>query len=135
RSPATAARRPYPKPFCALSLLPAACRWNDTVHAQILDHLSVVIEAMSCGKSCLEKARGLPATLRGNRFDQVRAVQSRDCLMTECEGLVHKLNDFVLGFHVVRAFAVVDRVRWSLRPNRPPREIVGSADLSQLLAR
>jgi hypothetical protein len=46
----------------ALRLLPAACRWNDTVHTQILDHLSVVIEAMSWGKRCQEQARGRPAT-------------------------------------------------------------------------
>jgi len=32
----------------------AACRWNDAVHTQILDHLTVVIEAMSCGKRCQE---------------------------------------------------------------------------------
>jgi hypothetical protein len=44
------------------ALLPAPCRWNDTVHTQILDHLPVVIEAMSRGKRCQEEARGRPAT-------------------------------------------------------------------------
>ena len=45
-----------------LQLLSAACGWNDTVHAQILDHLSVVIEAMRCGKRCQEQPRGWSAT-------------------------------------------------------------------------
>jgi len=57
------------------SLFPAARRRNDAVHAQILDHLSVVIEAVSCGKRCLEEARGRPATtplLRLGRGKQLR---------------------------------------------------------------
>jgi len=98
--------------------LPAACRWNDTVHTQILDHLPVVIEAMSWGKRCQEEARGRPATARSNRFDEVRAVQGRDRFVTEGEGIFQILNDFGFGFHVVRAFAVVDRVRWFLARNR-----------------
>jgi hypothetical protein len=36
----------------ALPLLPTACRWNDAVHAQILDHLPGVIEGMSCVAIC-----------------------------------------------------------------------------------
>jgi hypothetical protein len=63
---------------------------------------------MSCGKRCQEQARGRPATTRGNRLDEVRAVQGRDRFVAECEGIFQKLNDFGLGFHVVRAFAVVD---------------------------
>ena len=94
-----------------MRLLPATCRWNDTVHAKILDHLPVVIETMSCGKRCLEEAGGLPATPRSNRFDEVRSLQGRDRFVAEREGIFHKLNDLRLRFHVIRAFAVVDRVR------------------------
>ena len=56
------------------NLFSAACWWDDAVHAQILDHLAVVIEAMRRGKCRLEESRGLPATFRGNRFNEVRAV-------------------------------------------------------------
>src|ERR1700757_2883526 len=99
RIPDAAARRCYLKSRSALPLLSATCRRNDTVHAQILDHLSVVIEAMRCGERCLEEAGSLSATPRSKRFDQVRAVQSRDRFVAECEGIFHKLNDFGLGFH------------------------------------
>jgi len=118
-----------------LRLLPAAGRRDDTVHAQILDHLSVVIEAMSWGKRRQEQARGRPATTRSNRFDEVRAGQGRDRFVAECEGIFQILNDFGLGFHVVRAFAVVDRVRWFLARNRRPNEIVGRGDMLHLLAK
>src|SRR5438552_524814 len=121
--------------FSVLRLLPAACRWNDTVHSQILDHLPVVIETMSCGKCCLEEAGGLSATPRSNRFDEVRAVQGRDRFVAECEGIFHKLNHLSLRFHVVRAFAVVDRVRWFLARNRRPNQIVGCSGMFQLLAK
>jgi hypothetical protein len=90
---------------------------------------------MSCGKRCQEEARGRPATTRGNRLDEVRAVQGRDRFVAECEGIFQKLNDLGLGFHVVRAFAVVDRVRWFLARNRRPNEIVGRGDMLQLLAK
>jgi len=43
-------------------LLAAARRWHDPVHTQILDHLPVVIEAMSRGKRCQEEASSRPAT-------------------------------------------------------------------------
>jgi len=46
----------------ALPLLSAACRRHDPVHAQILDHLAVMIEAMSWGKGGQEQPRGLSAT-------------------------------------------------------------------------
>jgi len=88
---------------------------------------------MSCGKGCQEEARGGPATARGNRLDEVRAVQGRHRFVAECEGIFQILNDFGLGFHVVRAFAVVDRVRWFLARNRRPEEIVGCGDVLQLL--
>src|SRR6266850_3382903 len=117
------------------TLLAAACRWHDPVYPEIFDDLSVVIEAMSWGKRCQEEARGRPATTRGNRFDEVRAVQGRYRFVAECEGIFQKLNDFGLGFHVVRAFAVVDGVRWFLACNRRPNEIVGGSDMLQLLAK
>jgi len=73
---------------------------------------------MSWGKRGQEEACSLPATTGSNRFDEVRAGQSRDRFVTECEGIFQILNDFGFGFHVVRAFAVVDRVRWFLARNR-----------------
>ena len=72
-------------------LLPAAGGWHDPVHAQILDHLPIVIEAMRCGKRCKEEPRGRPAATRGNRFDEVRAVQGRHRFVAECEGIFHKI--------------------------------------------
>src|SRR5436309_14798467 len=84
--------------ICALPLLSAARWWNDTVHPQILDYLSVVIEGMSWGKGCKEQACGRPATARSNRLDEVRAVQSRDHFVPEGEGIFQVLNDFGLGF-------------------------------------
>jgi len=90
---------------------------------------------MSWRKRCQEEARGRPATARGNRFDQVRAVQGRDRFVAERKGIFQKLNDFGLGFHVVRAFAVVDRVRWFLARNRRPDQVVGRGDMLQLLAK
>src|SRR5204863_5347661 len=81
-----------------MRLLPATCRWNDTVHAKILDHLPLVIETMSCGKRCLEEAGGLPATPRSNRFDEVRALQGRDRFVAEREGIFHKLMISAFAF-------------------------------------
>ena len=72
---------------------------------------------MSWGKGGQEQARGRPATTRSNRFDEVRAVQGRDRFVAECEGIFQILNDFGFGFHVVRAFAVVDRFREAIRAN------------------
>jgi hypothetical protein len=77
--------------------LSAACWWNDSVHPQILDYLSVVIEAMSWGKGCKEQAGGRPAATRSNGFDKVRAVQGRDRFVPEGEGIFQVLNDFGLG--------------------------------------
>ena len=57
-----------------LQLSPAACRWNDTVHTQIFDHLPVVIERVSSGECCQEQASGRSATARANRLDKVRRV-------------------------------------------------------------
>src|SRR5438477_8033995 len=99
-------------------LLPTAGGWHDPVHAQIFDHLPVVVEAMRGGKRCKEETRGGPAATRGNRFDEVRAVQGRHRFVAECEGIFHKFNDFGLGFHIVWAFAVVDGVRWFFTRNR-----------------
>jgi len=90
---------------------------------------------MSRGKRCQEETGGLPATARGNRFDQVRVVQGRDSFVAECKGIFHILYDVGLGFHVVRAFAVVDRVRWFLSCNGRPNEIVGCGDMLQLLGK
>jgi hypothetical protein len=90
---------------------------------------------MSSGKRCQEEARGRPATARGNRFDEVRAVQGRDRFVAECEGIFQILNNVGLGFHAVRAFAVVDVVRWLLARNRRPNEIVGRGDMLQLLTK
>src|SRR5262249_12724091 len=118
----------------ARPLLATASRWNDTVHSQILDHLPVVIEAMSCGKRCLEEGRSGPATTRGNRLHKVRVVQRGYSLVAKGERIFHILNNVGFGFHVVRAFAVVDRVWWFLARNRAPNEIVGRGDMLQLLA-
>src|SRR5215469_12096306 len=111
RKPLTMARRVRIRQSACSLLSPAACRWNDAVHPQILDHLAVVIERVSWSKGSEEQTRGLPATTRGNRLDEVRAVQSGDCFVTKGERIFQVFDDVGLGFHVVRAFAVVDRVR------------------------
>jgi len=90
---------------------------------------------MSWGKRCQEEARRRPATARSNRFNKVRAVQGRDRFVAEREGIFQKLNDVSLGFHVGRAFAVVNRVRWFLARNRRPNEIVRGGDMLHLLAK
>ena len=58
----------------ALNLLPTARGRDDTVHTQILDQLTVMIERVSSGECCQEETRGLPATTRGNGLDKVRRV-------------------------------------------------------------
>ena len=55
--------------------------------------------------------------------------------MAECEGIFQILNDFGLGFHVVRAFAVVDRFRWFLARNRRPEQVVRGGNVLQLFAK
>ena len=58
----------------ALFLLPAARGRDDTVHSEIFDQLTVMIERVSSGEYCQEEARGRPATARANRLDKVRRV-------------------------------------------------------------
>ncbi len=90
---------------------------------------------MSCGKRCLEQTSSGRPVIARDRLHKIRVIQRGYSLVAECEGIFQILNDFGLGFHVVRAFAVVDRVRWFLARNRRPDQVVGRGDVLQLLAK
>src|SRR6516165_10091382 len=81
--------RGHRPPLQDSALPPSACRWNDTVHAQILDHLAVVIEAMSRGKGRQEETSSRGSIVPDDRLYEVRAVQGRDSFVAECKGIFH----------------------------------------------
>src|SRR5206468_3750199 len=99
------------------------------------DHLPVVIERVSWGKGSQEQPSSGGLVIPDDRLHKVRVVQRGYSLVAKSKRIFQKLNNFGLGFHVVRAFAVVDRVRWFLAGNRRPDEIVGRGDMFQLLAK
>src|SRR5207237_5832302 len=116
-------------------LLTAARGRDDTVHSEIFDQLTVVIERVSWGKGGQEEARSGRLVIPGDRLHEVRVVQRGYSLVAKSKRIFQELNDFGLGLHVVRAFAVVDGIRWFLARNRRPNEIVGRRDMLQLLAK
>src|SRR5262249_46151473 len=113
--------------------LAAACRWHDPVHPEIFDDLSVMIERVSRGKGGQEQTSSWGPVRPGDRLHKVRVVQRGYSLVAKNKRIFQVLNNIGFGFHVVRAFAVVDRVRWLLAGDRGPNEIVGCGDMLQLL--
>src|SRR5882724_3771676 len=91
-------------------LLAAARRWHDPVHPEIFDELTVVIERVSCGKGGQEQTSSGRLVIPDDRLHEVRVVQRGYSLVAKCEGILQVLNDVRLGCHIVRTFAVVNRV-------------------------
>src|SRR5438094_3178815 len=115
--------------------LAAARGWDDAVHPEVFDQLTVMVERVSSGECCQEQTSSGGLVIPDDRLHKVRVVQRGYSLVAECKGIFQILNDFGLGFHVVRAFAVVNGVRWLLARNRRPNQIVGRGDMLQLLTK
>src|SRR5438552_11967422 len=91
-------------------LLSAARRWHDPVHPEIFDDLAVVIERVSWGKGGQEQTSSGGLVIPDDRLHQVRVVQRGSSLVAKCEGILQVLNDVGFGCHIVRTFAVVNRL-------------------------
>ena len=81
-----------------------------------------MIERVSSGECCQEQTSSGGLVIPGDRLHKVRVVQRGYSLVAKREGILQVLNDVRLGCHIVRTFAVVDRVRWFLARNRRPNE-------------
>lgn len=113
---------------------PSATGWrHNAVHPEILDYLTVMIERMSRGKGGHEQSGSCPA-FPSHRLDKIRFVQSSYRLVTKRERIFQELYDLAFGFHVVRAFPIVNRVRRRLARDRGPDKVVGRGDVLQLFA-
>src|SRR5262249_12902998 len=83
---------------------------------------------------CQEETSSRGSIIPDDRLYKVRVVQRGYSLVAKGERIFQELYNVGLGFHVVRAFAFVDRVRWFLAGNRRPNEIVRRGDMLQLLS-
>src|SRR5438105_348790 len=102
----------------------AAARGRDNpVHPEIFDQLTVMIERVSSGECCQEQASSRGLVIPDDRLHKVRVVQRGYRFMAKRKGILQVLNNVRLGCHVIRTFAVVNRVGWFLSGDRPPNQV------------